>query len=231
MRITICRITLHESVFYSSREIGRFYETERYLHNYALTYALGFASAPYFHAEQKPAYREELDPLNARGLYVTPATPRGVGFSLNTFKYGNNNYHADSGKMKFNTPTFGRLKELAVGSEFEFAILTSDDALPCLPEWIRLGLWLGKAHVRQIFSGLAAHASGKMKRSAYPINPLDLTPAAAHAVSVYDLIVMPPVSLLDRVEMLCDGWMLIGERGEVWLPEGMAYRFEKGDQS
>lgn len=226
MRITICQLTLHEPVFYASREMGRFYETERYLHNYALTYALGFATAPYFHAEQMPAYREELEPLNARGIYVTPAAPRSVEFNLSTFKYGNNNYHGDAGKMKFNTPTFGRLKELAVNSEFEFAVLTRDDAAPRLPEWIRLGLWLGKAHVLQMHSGVAARVSGKTRRAAYPINPLDLNPAAARAISVYDLVVMPPVSLLDRAELDCEGWEIYNEQRQIWLPADLAYRFE-----
>jgi len=45
------RLVLHESLFFATREIGRLYETGRYLHNYALTYALGLATSPYFHAE------------------------------------------------------------------------------------------------------------------------------------------------------------------------------------
>ncbi|MEZ4644815.1 MAG: hypothetical protein R3E31_19140 [Chloroflexota bacterium] len=51
----------------TTREIGRLYETGRYLHNYALTYALELAVAPLF-SEQMPRYAEQLTPLNERHL-------------------------------------------------------------------------------------------------------------------------------------------------------------------
>jgi len=38
--ITRCRLNLHDSVYYATREMGTLYETERYIHNYALSYAL-----------------------------------------------------------------------------------------------------------------------------------------------------------------------------------------------
>ena len=38
----LCRLVLHENLYYATREVGRLYETGRCLHNYALTYALGF---------------------------------------------------------------------------------------------------------------------------------------------------------------------------------------------
>jgi len=47
MHLYLCRLTFHENLFYATREMGRLYETGRYLHNYALTYALGLAVAPY----------------------------------------------------------------------------------------------------------------------------------------------------------------------------------------
>ena len=40
-----CRLVLHDSVYYSTREVGRLFETGRYLHNWALTYALGLAAS------------------------------------------------------------------------------------------------------------------------------------------------------------------------------------------
>ena len=43
MLITVCRLVLHDYLYYASREMGRLYETEKYLHNYGLTYALGLA--------------------------------------------------------------------------------------------------------------------------------------------------------------------------------------------
>ena len=43
MFIATCELILHDNLFYASREMGRTYETERYLHNYGLSYALGSA--------------------------------------------------------------------------------------------------------------------------------------------------------------------------------------------
>ncbi|MEZ4622718.1 MAG: type I-D CRISPR-associated protein Cas5/Csc1 [Caldilineaceae bacterium] len=73
MHVTICHLTLHENLFYATREIGRLYETGRYLHNYGLTYALGFVVAPYFNATALPRYAEDFRTLNERACYVTPA--------------------------------------------------------------------------------------------------------------------------------------------------------------
>ncbi len=231
MRIAICRLTLHENVFFATREIGRLYESERYLHNYALTYALGLAKAPYYHAQQTPSYKEQLEPLNQAGVYITPARPISVSYAMSTFKYGNNHYHVEMGKAQRNTPTFGRLKELAVNSQFEFAVLLTDGAaVPRWPSWIRLGLWLGKAHlhVSELFS--AKHTQPRTERASFPLNPLDIPEATMKNVGVYDLISMPPVSLLDRAEVTSEGWEVVTNDGTRWLPAGLAYRFGTGEK-
>jgi CRISPR-associated protein Csc1 len=56
-------LTLHDSLFFASREMGRLYETEPCIHNYALTYALRLAESPYFEPVQEPHYRADLKPL------------------------------------------------------------------------------------------------------------------------------------------------------------------------
>ena len=53
MPIATCRLTLHDTVFYATREMGTLFETERFLHNYALSYALfndRYIQVPYFAA-------------------------------------------------------------------------------------------------------------------------------------------------------------------------------------
>src|SRR5450759_2023243 len=75
MIITVCHLHLHDFLFYASREMGRLYETEKYLHNYGLTYALGLAKSPYANLAQVPHYQEDLNGLNEQGVYVTPAHP------------------------------------------------------------------------------------------------------------------------------------------------------------
>ena len=41
MQVTKFHLTLHDSLYYATREMGRLYETESVIHNWALTYALG----------------------------------------------------------------------------------------------------------------------------------------------------------------------------------------------
>jgi CRISPR-associated protein Csc1 len=102
-----CQLRLHDNLYYATREVGRLYETGRCLHNYALTYALGLAAALYFHPQQVPHYQEDLEPLNARGIYVTPALGVEIEYVLNTFKYASNLYHVEMEKGSRNTPSFG----------------------------------------------------------------------------------------------------------------------------
>src|SRR2546428_13354292 len=84
--IARCHMTLHDNLFYASHEFGRFYETEKYLHNYGLTYALGLVQpAPaYFNGSQEPRYQEELRPERVGSYYVTPAYPLRVAFAFIT---------------------------------------------------------------------------------------------------------------------------------------------------
>lgn len=218
MHITICQITLHENLFYSTREIGRLYETGRYLHNYGLTYALEFAVAPYFNATAVPRYAEDLSALNQQEVYVTPAQPIAVEFELNTFKYADNRYRVKMELSSRNTPSFGRAKELATGSTFQFAILSSKPILR-VPSWIRLGKWMSKAKVVSKQEEIKEYREGDFT-SAFPLNPLDLPPETR--LLTYDLISMPPVSLLDNVRLSGPHYRLTDKR---CIPAGLAYRF------
>jgi CRISPR-associated protein Csc1 len=195
MRVYLCRLVLHENLYYATREVGRLYETERCIHNYALTYALGLATAPYFHAQQVPQYREELMPLNERGIYITPARGVEVRYSLNTFKYASNLYHVEMEKGSRNTPSFGRAKEIAVGSTFAFAALSAYEELR-FPRWIRLGIWRSKAALEwEEINDIHPHSG--TYTSALPLNPLDV----AGRLVVFDLLSMPPVSLIQNAQI------------------------------
>jgi CRISPR-associated protein Csc1 len=146
-----CELELHDSLYFATREIGRLYETEAIVHNYALCYALGLVDSDrygtqvsveheyrYFCREQVPMYEEHLSKLNEVGIYVTPARSLQHTSVLNTWKYANNNYHVEMEKTQKNIPSFGRTKEIAPESAFEFFILSANP-LPKLPKWIRLG--------------------------------------------------------------------------------------------
>jgi len=66
-----CDLTLLEDTFFSSREVSNFYQTEPFIGNYALAYALQFCQSPYFN-NGSIRYKADLGELNARGIYVTP---------------------------------------------------------------------------------------------------------------------------------------------------------------
>ena len=229
--IYCCEIELHDSIYFATREIGRLYETEAIIHNYALCYALGLVDSEvysttvaeehsyrYFCPEQVPKYEEHLTPLNEQGIYVTPARSLSHSSILNTWKYANNNYHVEMEKTQKNIPSFGRAKEIAPESKFEFFML-SEKSLK-LPKWIRLGKWMSKAEV-------AIKEVRECKRSQseaefifpYPLNPLDVM--FTHQVISYDVVNMPPVSLIQNVKMRG----IYYEFDKLKIPGKMLYRF------
>ncbi len=224
MWVYLYRLTLHENLFYSTREVGRLYETGRYLHNYALTYALGLAVAPYFHLQQVPRYAEEIAPLNERKIYVTPARGINVRYELVTFKYGNNSYHVKMEQGSRNTPSFGRAKEVAVGSQFEFAVLSNESLV--LPRWIRMGLWYSKAQVDRLGQAEAQEIGRAEQVASLPLNPLDIV----GMLRVYDLVSMPPSSLVENARIETE-WLRAEIAGRcILLPAHMSYTFPNSNR-
>ncbi len=215
MYLYACRLTLQESLFFATREIGRLYETGRYLHNYALTYALGLVHAPYFNAVQVPRYADELQPLNHQQCYVTPAKPLEVSFQLATIKYGEEVTRTEMVPGRLNTPSFGRAKELAPESTFACYVLS---AAPLkLPRWVRLGKWHSKTLVE--VTELEMKERTGDYAAACPLNPLDVP---AGALRAFDIISMPPASLVANAR--CGGAYYEVARG-VGIPVGLRYTF------
>jgi len=221
MRLTLYRLTFHENLFYATREVGRLYETGRYLHNYALTYALGLANAPYFQAQQVPAYAKELGELNQQGIYVTPARGIDVRYQMVTFKFADNAYRVKMEPNSRNIPSFGRAKEVAVGSTFEFAIVHSGSLK--IPRWVRMGLWRSKAQVEILGEAELKVVPGDKEHAAsLPLNPLDVP----GDFKIYDLISMPPSSLVENARLKAE-WLKaeIPNRAPVYLPAHLRYTF------
>ncbi|MCG5060714.1 MAG: type I-D CRISPR-associated protein Cas5/Csc1 [Limnoraphis sp. WC205] len=227
-----CQIELHDSLYFATREIGRLYETEPIIHNYALCYALGLIDSEthattvseehsyrYFCAEQVPQYEAHLAPLNQQGIYVTPARAVSHAAVLNTWKYANNNYHVEMEKTQKNIPSFGRTKEISPESIFEFFIL-SEKSLK-LPKWIRLGKWASKAELR-IQELAKPKKSEGLLTFPYPLNPLDVM--FTHQVISYDVVNMPPVSLIKNVKLQGEYYQ-INEPIKLKIPAKMEYHF------
>ena len=223
MQVTKCRLTLHDSLYYATREMGRLYETERVIHNWALTYALGLIQKPYRSFDSVPTYQEDLTEINKAGVYVTPAKPVRYDYVISTFKFAHNRHRPFStvsntrkkelGITVTNKPSFGKAKELAPESVFEFFI--GGELSDQLPKWIRLGLWMSKARVE--VEAVEPHL--RPKRGVFTckhlLNPIDLSVSP----ELYDLISMPPVSLLQNARF--NGEYV--EFGDVCLPTSMAY--------
>lgn len=226
-----CQIELHDSLYFATREIGRLYETEPVIHNYALCYALGLVDSEiyattvaeedsyrYFCPEQVPKYEAHLTALNQQGIYVTPARSIFHSSTLNTWKYANNNYHVEMEKTQKNIPSFGRTKEIAPESKFEFFII-SEKALK-LAKWIRLGKWMSKAAVEIVEEKEVGRSHSETDLIfPYLLNPLDVM--FSHQVISYDVINMPPVSLIQNVKMRGRYY----EFDQLKIPGCMEYRF------
>jgi CRISPR-associated protein Csc1 len=227
-----CELELHDSVYYATREIGRLYETEPIIHNYALCYALGLVDSEkyattvpeehsyrYFCPEQVPKYEEHLTPLNEQGIYVTPASSIRHTSILNTWKYANNNYYVMMEKTQKNIPSFGRAKEIAPESVFEFFVISQKELK--LPKWIRLGKWMSKAEIT-----VEKLPQPKTKTDLFicthPLNPLDVM--FSNQVISYDVVNMPPVSLIKNAQMR-GHFYYFDTIKDVRLPVQMSYRF------
>ncbi|MEG3930808.1 MULTISPECIES: type I-D CRISPR-associated protein Cas5/Csc1 [unclassified Microcoleus] len=226
-----CQIELHDSLYFATREIGRLYETEPVIHNYALCYALGLVDSEiysttvseedsyrYFCPEQVPKYETHLTALNQQGIYVTPGRSISHSSTLNTWKYANNNYHVEMEKTQKNIPSFGRTKEIAPESKFEFFII-SEKSLK-LAKWIRLGKWMSKAAVEILEQKEVKRSTSEANLNfPYLLNPLDVM--FSHQVISYDVVNMPPVSLIQNVKMLGRYY----EFEPLKIPACMEYRF------
>ncbi len=228
-----CHLELHDSVYYATREIGRLYETEPVIHNYALCYALGLVDSElysttvpeehsyrYFCPEQVPKYEEHLTPLNQQGIYITPARSISHAAILNTWKYANNNYHVEMEKTQKNIPSFGRAKEIAPESQFEFFVISQKEIK--LPKWIRLGKWMSKAEltVQQLPKPKTAEG---VFTCVYLLNPLDVM--FTNQVISYDVVNMPPVSLIQNVQIQGQYYQFEDIK-DLKIPVRMEYRFK-----
>ena len=228
MFITVCHLHLHDYLFYASREMGRLYETEKHLHNYGLTYALGLATSPYANLTQTPHYQEDLNGLNEQGVYVTPAYPLRYTFAFHTFKMANVAYYNFTPQVSSNQVVFGRAKELAPESTFEFYVLSEREIR--LPRWIRLGKWMAKARVDKQAVGVAQAKQGSFRVDG-ALNPLDLSLLPENC----NIVAMAPASLITNAYCSGSYYELISGTGKherpLCLPAGMRYQPDRNQRT
>lgn len=166
-----CILTLHEHMFFASREIGSEYYTEPLIGNYALMYALRWVESPY--NATIPHYIQDLQKLEEQEYYITPATPinnvKIVTEQFNALKEG---YFFEMERARSNYPQNGRIHMIARGTEFRFYAFSSENDIP---KYIRLGKFLGKAKIA-IRRKIPLNDLQEYKNAEYAgyLNPYDL---------------------------------------------------------
>ena len=155
---------------------------------------------------------------------MTPAHPLRYTFSFSTFKMANVNYYNFTPQVSSNQVVFGRAKELAPESTFEFFVISEREVR--LPRWIRLGKWMAKARVEVQQQGVARTKEGSFRADG-ALNPLDLVLMPENC----NIVAMAPASLITNVYGVGSFYELdSGDGGHgrtICLPAGMRYRPER----
>lgn len=164
-------LTTHGKVGFVSREVGRMSDTDPYLLNTALYYALGFASGNYVDVTHQPTYKSDTEGI-AENTYITPGKPittqefnenspaetPSVEYittnrSARSDTYATPNFPAKDDRNEYaglNTPSFEKERCFLPENSFRFYIFLthgSPYSIDDLPEYIRLGKDRGKCRV------------------------------------------------------------------------------------
>lgn len=230
MELYRCDITLHDYLFFATTERGKVAETGAFIHNYALTYALGWANSPWHNEEQKPHYREELANVDRR--YVTPAKLIRGSYIVNQYNTMSESYSLGKAQS-IGYPDWGFIKCFRPGTSFRFYVVSAERVE--FPHYIRLGKFMAKTVLRIApAQQLKQRAEGPKEPEATRapiIRPLlnwnDLTTLARPVV--YDIIANALPSRLIDNPIFDDavGSYLIAtfadNEASVQLPLGMGY--------
>ena len=237
MAMTIYRadLILMEHVFFASREIGTLYESEPLIGNYALTYALGLCAAPYDWSGP-PRYKQDLMPLNERGIYVTPATfqPGKLRYVFSQFNAQSDSYYfrfdqnaianAPARKARAaNFPQTGKVRMLGLESEATFYVLAHE--MPRLPSYIRLGKFNSKARILWTPLQVQSEQPREVEREVTMfLNAVDLPPNHVEHLRAFSVYNIYPAPLLKQCRLRGPFWSATRPGGdEVFLPAGMRY--------
>ena len=234
MHIYRCEFQLMENLFFASREVNNFFQTEAVIGNYALAYALGLCCAGY-HNDGEITYAEDLERLNEAGIYVTPGTlteePRFTVVQFNAlsdsywYQMEQNAISVNRDRIfnprlkarATNFPQIGRFKLLSIGNKGVFYLTSRDEFR--MQSYIRLGKFMSKAkisaykqHYRKI------HAQDTL----YPgyLNPNDLP--SDTQIGMFDMINIRPTPLIRHVQLSGDFYQLADE-DKTQLPAGMQF--------
>ena len=228
MHIYRCEFQLMEDLFFASREVDNFFQTEAVIGNYALAYALGLCQASYYN-DGEITYAKDLERLNGAGIYVTPGTfieePR---FTVVQFNALSDSYwyqmeqnaisvNPRSTARAANFPQIGRLKMLSIGNKGVFYVTSRDEYR--VPRYIRLGKFMSKAKI----SAYKQHYREVRAQDVpyrYYLNPNDLP--SDMQIGMFDLLNIRPTPLIRHVQ-LSGGFYQLADDDKTQLPAGMRF--------
>lgn len=235
MRVYRGVVTLHEHVYFASREMGILFASEPVLGNYALTYALGLCHSPYYWSGG-PRYKQDLAPLNDVGIYVTPGSFSRFYFAFQQFNAQSDTYYSRFDQNAIGTvrgqktrannfPQAGKLRMLGIGSEARFYVLSAQDTQLALPTYIRLGKFQSKARIR--WSEIAAtRVQAEDAQTDVSLNAADV-PLAAD-LRILSLTSVHPAPIINIALLNGPCWRLseVGEASSAVFPDGLRYGVE-----
>ena len=234
MHIYRCEFQLMENLFFASREVNNFFQTEAVIGNYALAYALGLCYASY-HNDAEITYAQDLDKLNKAGIYVTPGTltekPR---FTVARFNALSDSYwyqmeqnaisvnreRISNSRLKAratNFPQIGRLKLLSIGNKGVFYVTSRAEFL--VPRYIRLGKFMSKAKISAYKQYYREVHAQDVSYHNY-LNPNDLPPETQ--IGMFDLLNIRPTPLIRQVQ-LSGNFYELADDTKTLLPAGMQF--------
>ncbi|MDE0685648.1 MAG: type I-D CRISPR-associated protein Cas5/Csc1 [Candidatus Poribacteria bacterium] len=234
MHIYCCEFELMENLFFASREVNNFFQTEPVIGNYALAYALGLCRANY-HNEGEITYAMDLEQLNEVSIYVTPGTlTQEARFKVVQFNALSDSYWFQmeqnaisvnrqrifNPRLKAratNFPQIGRLKMLSIGNKGVFYLTSRDEFR--VPRYIRLGKFMSKA---KISARKQDYHENHAENVSYPhyLNPNDLPPEIQ--IGMFDMLNIRPTPLIRQVQLSGDFYELADE-SKTKLPAGMRF--------
>ena len=153
-----CDLILHDYLFFASTERGKVAETGPFVHNYALTYALGWASTLWYNAQQKARYREELCPINVH--YITPARLVQGSSALIQYNTLSEGLRVDK-QRSIGYPDWGFIKCFKPETQFRAYVLSSSHET--FPRYIRLGKFMAKTKLDIIPANSVTQKQGSCK--------------------------------------------------------------------
>ncbi len=228
MHIYRCEFQLMENLFFASREVDNFFQTEAVIGNYALAYALGLCQASY-HNEGEITYAKDLEKLNEVGIYVTPGTlteePR---FTVVQFNALSDSYwyqmeqnaisvNPRSKARATNFPQIGRFKLLSIGNKGVFYLTSRDEFR--VPRYIRLGKFMSKAKISAYKQHYRENQAENVSYCNY-LNPNDLPDETQ--IGMFDMLNIRPTPLIRHVQ-LSGIFYQLADDDKTQLPAGMRF--------